>query len=403
MLLSNKSEPPLLWIDDVPCANFIVELCITDLDTVFEWVIVRFLPTESLPPLGDDSPYYDDFYSYDDLFSYDVDSLRSTNNRREGRTNKLYIEERSYFLDHNFAITGSQSEVVCLRKGFYHFIMHETFGAYNAYELRLSNGRSIRDFAAGNYTSGVDVTPFEVLPFDLISTSLSMSEVPLPFSQSNVSSNHNINASSLTTSSGSNLIRDISKAYGIIFDVQAKSMPLTITAVELYLDTSFPTRYEVHVKDGSWKSSDVLSDFYQISHGNIVGAGVCQNQNNCTFARVPSEDFHSLFLSSNSRQSFYVTLTTDDLVYQHIPQESGGIDFNDIVQAEDDVLIAYLGASVLVYPLEVADPATDFRQGGFIGRLIYEVVEDDDIDTYVSYRVLLREYKLFLWYSCSMY
>jgi hypothetical protein len=110
---------------------------------------------------------------------------------------------------------------------------------------------------------------------------------------------------------------------------------------------------------------------------------VCQQEENCTFAAISSDEFEPVLLPSMSRHSFYVTLTTDDLVYQHLSDSPAGINYDDVEQASDSELTVYTGASVLKYPLELADPSTDFRPGGFIGRLIYED-DDGDFDQPVS-------------------
>jgi hypothetical protein len=104
------------------------------------------------------------------------------------------------------------------------------------------------------------------------------------------------------------------------------------------------------------------------------------------FARIPKEEFEPVSLPSRSMQSFYITLTTDDLVYQHYLTDSENnmayVDANDFVQASGPDLIVYKGASVLKYPLEF--PATDFRSGGFIRLLFYEVDGEEIIPPPVS-------------------
>jgi hypothetical protein len=394
----NTSELQSIWSDDKPCADFVVELCIDEYSSKSEWAIIRFFPAENtapssfdpLPPLPPIHEYiYDDWYNddlYDDLYT-DEDLNNLTSRLKTNTTDTSNSDERAYYLDQDFSINGGESAIVCLQKGFYHFIIHESLNVHS-YSLIFGNGRPIRPMSVANYSDNIEVTPFEVTDFDLLGVSANLT-VPYPLpSQSTESSTHEINTTSLVTSSGTDLIHDISKAYGILFDVEIGELPLIITSIELYIDTSFPTYYEVHTKDGSWKSDEVLSGFQQVSHGNIVGGGVCQDSSNlnCTFARIPNDDL-SLFLPSMSRQSFYVTLTTDDLVFQHRSEYgNGGIDFVDIVQVSKPELTVYIGAAVLQYPLESADPTTDFRPGGFIGRLIYQVVEEDsDPYQYVSF------------------
>jgi hypothetical protein len=197
----------------------------------------------------------------------------------------------------------------------------------------------------------------------------------------------------LITSSGDDLVHDIGKAYGIIFDVETGLKSLTISSIELYLDTSFPVHYEVHTKNGSWKQYEVLTGFREVSHGTIVGGGVCQDTKNCTFARVPNGDFDSVVIPRGSRQTFYVTSTTDDLVFQHFVKDgAGNINFVDIVQASSPELTVYRGAAVLAYPLALADPTTDFRPGGFIGRLVYEALDAENVSLHVSFFYPITNY-----------
>lgn len=367
-----SSDIHLIWIDDDPCANFIVELCVDNLETGPEWAIVRFVTSDPLD-------YQDDFY-YDDYLYYG-DQGNNTNTSDTKGFKSSHIEDRAYYLDQRFSVTGHESAIVCLGKGFYHFIIHESLGA-NSYALQLENGKQLRPMSVGNYTHGVEKTSFDVTDFDIMGTNTS--SAPLPASQSNISSYHNTNSTGLMTSSGADLVYDISKAYGILFDLETGESPLTVVSMELYLDTSFLAHYEIHTKEGSWKGKgNDLSGFRQVSHGSITGMGVCQQEDNCTLATISSEEFQPILLPSMSRHSFYVTLTTDDLIYQHLA-DSGGINYDDVEQASDSELTVYKGAAVLKYPLELADPTTDFRPGGFIGRLIYEEVGDSDFDVSVS-------------------
>ena len=330
-------------------------------------------PYSTLGPIFD--YWYDDNLYDDDDTSHGDDILfPSTRNLKEDERNK----QRS-------KITGTKSTIVCLPKGSYQFTIAENS---NAFALYFANSRQVRPMSTSNYTDEIDVIAFEVTSFDILGTGTgsNFTLVPVTISQSNVSQDDDF--ADLITSSGKNLINDISKAFGILFDIEVGQKALTINSMELYLDTSFPVDYEVHTKKGGWKNNEVFTGFREISHGNIWGGGVCQNPNNCTFARIPKEDFEPVSLPSRSRQSFYITLTTDDLVYQHYLADSENnmayVDANDFVQASGPDLTVYKGASVLTYPLELADPATDFRSGGFIGRLIYEVDGEEIIPPPVS-------------------
>ncbi|KAL7482802.1 hypothetical protein ACHAW6_008467 [Cyclotella cf. meneghiniana] len=389
---SNISESVSFGFDDQPCASFFVDICIDDSAKGANWAIVQLLTTESFSPSPtpltqdswryDDGWYYDDHLNYDDNWNYDDvlfdDSLTNhsaINENQDQRNNSsMFNEEGMYFSDENFTVAGNNSAQVCLPKGTYNFIMSEST---NEFALYFGNGRPVRPMSRGNYSDEIlDITPFEVTTFDVLGVGTESTTTPFPIFQANASSSYDDNSTGLITSSGDDLVHDIGKAYGIIFDVETGLKSLTISSIELYLDTSFPVHFEVHTKNGSWKQDEVISGFREVSHGTIVGGGVCQDTKNCTFARIPNEDFESLVLPSGSRQTFYITSTTDDLVFQHFVKDgASGINFADIVQASSPELTVYLGAAVLAYPLALADPTTDFRPGGFIGRLIYEALD----------------------------
>lgn len=377
--LYNRSDLPLIWSDDEPCAKFIIELCSDDLS---RWEIVHFFESTSNGDTLDDIIYDDNWYDndlyhgdlyYDDQYMYYDDHTMYYDD---------HIEKRAYYLDQRFSIVGSKSAIVCLGRGLYHFIMHQNPFPY---ALEFANGRQLRPMLVGNYSNTIEVTPFQVTDFDVMGIASDLNAVPV-LDQSNLSLSNNVNTTTLITASGSDLVHDISKAFGILFHVQTQDMPLIITSIELYLDTAFPAHYEVHTKDNSWKESELVSGFRQISHGNIIGGGVCRDENNCTFARIPSEDIEPLLVPRKSRQSFYVTLTTDDLVYHHYSSYGniGMIDYVDEIQASSPELTVFLGSAVLTYPLTLADPATDFRPGGFVGKLIYEIAEEA-VDLSVSH------------------
>lgn len=152
-------------------------------------------------------------------------------------------------------------------------------------------------------------------------------------------------------------------------------MHTCLSIILLLLKRSFgPGR--IWTKKGSWR--DDADDFQEISHGTIVGTGVCHaiHTENCTFASIPVGEFERVELLGGAvRQSFWVTLTTDDLVSQNYEQDQEyRRELEDVIQASTPDLDVYFGASVFVYPLEVADQETDFREGrGFIGRIWYSL------------------------------
>jgi len=210
------------------------------------------------------------------------------------------------------------------------------------------------------------------------------------FLTDNASYNTSNSGESLQTSSGENLITGISKSYGIIFDVQIGLglSYLKITGMELYLDTVFSSHYEVWTKKGSWKDSngmysDWAEELHEVAHGIISGAGACQpsHAGNCTFAPIATDEFESIeIIGERSRQSFYVTLTTDDLISQNYIRDSERLRLmDDVLYSSSAELDIFYGASILQFPLSLADPDTDFRLGrGFMGKIWYQAYRSDD-------------------------
>lgn len=198
-----------------------------------------------------------------------------------------------------------------------------------------------------------------------------------------------------------------SKAYGILFEVETfrNSNPIAITGMDLYLldinKQSSTAHYEVWYKKGSWRESDYgdgrggvsNKGFRKVSHGEVVGAGGCSRQNDgsddgCVFSSIPEEDFESIILGGKEvdsdveygggtdggesfrRITFWVTLTTNGLIVQ-----DGEVDEDEVIQSSNQDLTVYFGESVHVYPLQLADPQTDFHEKkGFIGRLRYKEI-----------------------------
>jgi len=188
---------------------------------------------------------------------------------------------------------------------------------------------------------------------------------------------------SLTTTHGEALVSGISKSYGIVFDVESRVASLTITGMDLYLDTSFSSRYEVWLAQGSWKDG---AEFVEIAHGTIDGTGVCHDVHldNCEFAPIPSDEFDSTTITIGQRKSFWVTLRDDDLVSRNrfvSHDQDYGIDLKgvDAVYATNTEMNVYYGTSILTYPIQLADPETEYRSGrGFIGKIRYKVVGTSD-------------------------
>ena len=227
---------------------------------------------------------------------------------------------------------------------------------------------------------------FEILSMDLVPWILYPHNY-LRFCTNDFQSTANSSDStmSLVISVGNSLVSGISKSHSIMFDIQAHTeiTSLEIIGMDIYLDTSFAAHYEVWTKKGSWKNangkySQNSYDFFEIAHGIIIGTGVCHaaRKENCIFATIPKDEFETVTILGGERQSFFVTLTTDDLVSQD--QEHSQHKLEDVMCFSSHLDVFY-GASVLAYPLELADPETDFRYGrGFIGKIWYQVTTVTD-------------------------
>ncbi len=185
---------------------------------------------------------------------------------------------------------------------------------------------------------------------------------------------------SFTTLHGEALVSGISKSYGIVFDVESLVDSLTITGMDLYLDTSFASRYEVWSAHGSWRDG---AEFVEIAHGTVEGTGVCHDVHldNCAFAPIPRDEFNSVRITGGQKASFWVTLRDDDLV-SHNDQEQNGLDCEDedALYASNEEMNVFYGTSILTYPIQLADPETDYRCGrGFIGKIRYNVGSSDNL------------------------
>jgi len=303
----------------------------------------------------------------------------------------------------------------CLERGDYQFVVYDTVGdgiccyyGHGKYALHFTNGREIRPLSSGSFLGQRQETIFQVRSDDLDTV---MSERTRPQdATSNVDgdgqkdadepespqeSESTISLSSFATASGVDLTLGLNKAYGILFNLKLNPdvSSLSIAGMDLYLDTTSHVHYEVWAKPGLWQTVDdeanpnYMKDFYPVSHGTIQGKGLCTptSTKTCDFATIPIRDFQKVaMLAANiKRLAVYVTLDSDDLIVKDHPgdgSEEGDL-FNDgedeamdhsLVQASNPAFRVFYGASVLTYPLQVADPATDFRYNkGFLGRIWY--------------------------------
>lgn len=185
--------------------------------------------------------------------------------------------------------------------------------------------------------------------------------------------------SSLVTVSGDGDTTNRGKSYGILFDVKTPSggPSIVISGMDLYLDTTSQTHYEIWTKGGSWQdvadsNPDYSAGFRRVSGGQIAGRGASD------FTRIALRDFEDVKVQGGGyRQAFYLTLSDDRLVFRSNVGEGMSrheMSEADVVQASaaDGRVDVYYGAAVRAYPLERAVPETDFwYNAGFLGRVWY--------------------------------
>ena len=299
----------------------------------------------------------------------------------------------------------------CLPVGSYKFILFDAeedgicceYGN-GEYGINLSKGRVIRPLSQGVFTGSSEETSFDVTAEDLPpipspsnesspSDETSQSEsnpdsastldlphvAPSPTNHGHTTTSTTSISSlqSLVTVEGDAMSESRGKSYGILFDVEINPSvsSLTISGMDLYLDTNALTHYEIWSKIGSWQdvnnnsNPDYFEGFARISHGSVTGKGSAE------FTRIALGDFHDISLQGGQRQAFYVTLSDDNLVFTNY--EGDGISRHELspglIQKSTDIINVFYGAAVRAYPLEKADPMTDFwYNSGFLGRFWYK-------------------------------
>lgn len=375
-----------------PCAWFSMELVPDRMGNETSWQVLKeSLENERLSVESSQSPtYYPTSHPTRrqlERFLRDPNenSLRKARRSQEQWTVVLAGGPYSYsagsdaFGSHNNAIIST----TCLPQGSYKFILHDAKGdgiccgfGHGEYALTLA-GRAIRPMSPGSFIGTEEDTHFEVAleDIDALPISLSSSED----SESTANNWHpttSINSlASLVTVSGVSTPTAHKKAYGILFSV-ACAASLAIAGMDLYLDTYAETDFQIWTKPGSWQDVDAadpdyFSGFRQISHGRILGNGASD------FARVSLQDFADVEIKAGKQQAFYVTLTDNKLVFENYEGEGmSRHEMGSAVQAETDEFKVFYGTAVREYPLELADPVTDFwYNAGFLGRLWYKKSE----------------------------
>jgi len=220
---------------------------------------------------------------------------------------------------------------------------------------------------------------------DIVST---IAEIEPISTASNTSSNSN-SITSLVTASGDASTTGQGKSFGILFDIETSQnlhpfSSMFIVNMDLYVvDTTndLPIHYEIWTKPGSWQDNnmsapttnpeDYLSGFRKVSHGTISKG---ESSYLDDFSVISLKEFQLVqILGAGTRQAFWVTLSDNVLLFQNY-ETADGIASTDglgsIVQASNKELQVYYGTAVRAYPLDLADPSTDFRDNaGFMGRI----------------------------------
>ncbi|KAL7480617.1 hypothetical protein ACHAW6_006295, partial [Cyclotella cf. meneghiniana] len=301
------------------------------------------------------------------------------------------------YMYHNMAqsstnpITNSHNATYCLAKGSYKFDIYDANG--DGFCCRYGNGSYSLYFVGGRVVQSssfedepVESTEFEVTDDDIPAIMLSSSgspsilfTPPLSLYPPSMAPYHTSSSSvkRMATASWSEMLTDVSKSYGLVFDIQTNRniSSLVIVGMEMLVYAPNYIQYEVWTMPGSWRdietseSAAFYSLFLPVANGTMLGRGVCED---CGFSSIPLEEFQDVvILGADTLQSFWVTLSSDDLVFKKH-------DNTEIVQSSCDSFTVNVGSAVLVYPLESVDPTQDLSDNrGFLGAIQYESVFRD--------------------------
>lgn len=181
----------------------------------------------------------------------------------------------------------------------------------------------------------------------------------------------------MSTASGTDILANVSKSYGIIFDIRThrNTSSVLIVGIEVLVHSTDAINYEVWTMSGSWRDINTNetafhSGFEKIANGTFVGMGVCYD---CGFTPIPNDAFDSVFVEgSKAAQSFWVSLSADSLVFKNA----------EVPASSCDSFVVENGAAVLVSSVDDADTVFDLSDGkGFLGMVHYQVKFRDVIGT----------------------
>lgn len=172
----------------------------------------------------------------------------------------------------------------------------------------------------------------------------------------------------MSTAPGVDLFANVSKSYGMIFDITThrNTSSVLIVGVDLLVHSTDYFDYEVWTMSGSWKEINtdetaLHSGFEKVANGTLLGVGVCQD---CGFTSIPIDDFRNVYLTGpNAVQSFMIILSSDSLVFKN--DETSGSSCESFVVDK--------GAAMLVDSVGDLDTVLDLSDGKcFLGVIHYQ-------------------------------
>ena len=120
---------------------------------------------------------------------------------------------------------------------------------------------------------------------------------------------------------GADLYEGTSKSYGIVFEVRTQpgAPTLRVSGLDIYADVTGEVEYEVRSKEGGWEGFEGDADAFP-----VVAAGTAYSRGKCDaatadcashFARIRGDFGDMGVRGGGGSRSFYVTLTTRDILY----------------------------------------------------------------------------------------
>ena len=180
----------------------------------------------------------------------------------------------------------------------------------------------------------------------------------------------------MKTAEGPELLTNVSKSYGIIFDITTHRniSSVLILGLDLLVFSTEYVDYEVLTMSGSWRdvytnNTSLRSVFERVANGTVLGQGVCGD---CGFTTLPIDGFqHVMINHANAVQTFWVNLSSDNLVLM-----------NSFSKKSCDSFAVNDGSAVLLESSESVNSAFDLIDSkGFIGVIHYQSMFRDAVGT----------------------